>query len=64
MGAPDAATTRFGLLVPWTLNAETPGVVYAEVEDGPAVVVGQFKDHLLAADAVCAHNAVLEARPT
>lgn len=52
------------LLVPWTLAAETPGVVYADVDDGPAPVIAQFVDHLLAADAVCAHNAILAVRPS
>lgn len=56
-------TLRDYLFVPWMLAAETPGVVYADVDDGPAPVLGEFKDHVLAADAVAAHNAVLSMRP-
>lgn len=51
------------LTVPWDLSASTPGVVYADGADGLSKAIAKFESHVLAADAVCAHNAVLAVRP-
>jgi len=56
-------TPRWELLVPWTLSIGQPGVVFAEGEDGLTKAIATFENHVLAADAVCAHNAVLAVRP-
>lgn len=52
------------LLQRWTLQATMPGVIYADDGSGAGTAIGEFSDHLLAADAVCAHNAVLLMRDT
>lgn len=56
------AGARDYLLARWDLTVLSPGVVFAVTESGP-VMIGKFDDHLLAADAVCSHNAILEVRP-